>query len=333
VTKFASEAILSMASWRVLELTDPPDQLPRLLIRPVFGRRSYTIILTDLGNVWKEELDFNGIIERATQEESPIEVTAHDTSQLSILLENIQNSLLASSNCTCHITRDSEENLIIHTALSLPEPLGSFTWRFYLTKHPINVLKDEFILPLLVNSQIQHRRIAALISTIQEKDKAITRLLDQYESSNLDLTAAFPALGGPKSMRGRHVKRDYALKHVPGLARFDETKWMESSIQFDEDDFSPTTFYEEALPQHRLKVAAQLKSEGLNETWWKDIPKTLDVRKQTTKKVKKSSKLESPPSSEDNSTEDEFEDPEAFEVGLTSSERYNMILTLIVYTT
>jgi hypothetical protein len=190
-------------SWRVLELSEQPhgEHIPQLLVKPVFGPDSYTVHLTCLSNIWSEELDLDGILDRALQEQSPIEVSKHDTAQLAILLENIKKSLEHTNDAVCRITRSENNGLTLHTSVSLPKPLDRLTWKFDLERRASTTLKNELILPLLVSSHIQHERLTSLISTINEKDKAITRLVDQFESSNLDLAAAFPVISGLKSGR------------------------------------------------------------------------------------------------------------------------------------
>ena len=70
-----------MSCWRVLELCEQPDgkHIPQLLIKPAFDLDSYIVHLTDLSNIWCEELDVYGIVKRAAQEQSPIEVSKQDT--------------------------------------------------------------------------------------------------------------------------------------------------------------------------------------------------------------------------------------------------------------
>ncbi|KAF2205516.1 XLF-domain-containing protein [Delitschia confertaspora ATCC 74209] len=302
-----------MSSWRLLNLTDTHEQLPQLLIRSEFGRKGYTIFLTDLCHIWREELGFDEIVERVSQEECPIEVSDNDSTQLPILLKNIQKSLTTFNESTCNITRNSDESIVLHTITILPEPLDALRWKFYLQKCELITLKNELVLPLLVNSQIQYHRISSLISAIEEKDKVITRLLDQYESSNLDLANAFPSVAGSKARRP--VKREQAMNHVSGLRPFDAVALLEESRQLDDKHFSSTIFFQQALPQHGLKVSTQLRSEGDGNSWWMAIPNTLTASRVLANQPTKPTASAVKEVSDDETSDDDhgFEDEETIE--------------------
>ncbi|KAH7377384.1 XRCC4-like factor-domain-containing protein [Pyrenochaeta sp. MPI-SDFR-AT-0127] len=306
-----------MSCWRVLELSEEPNdvQVPQLLVKPDFGSNSYTVHLTDLSNIWIEELDLAGIVGRASDEQSPIEVSKQDTTQLAILLDNVKKTLACSDDTTCRVTCHDGDGVTLHTTVSLPKPLDSLTWKFVLEKRTSITLKNELILPLLVSSHIQHERISHLISIITGKDKAITRLVDQYESSNLDLAAAFPSVGGFKSGK-RMIKREQAAKHVPALQPFHEEAWREETGQLEDSDVSTLGLFQEALAQSTPKVPIQLKSEDLENAWWSAVPDHLTRPKATVKNKAKKSPIAKPKeatveSSEDE-TEDEFETHENF---------------------
>ncbi|CAO2649862.1 Nn.00g011540.m01.CDS01 [Neocucurbitaria sp. VM-36] len=307
-----------MSCWRVLELAEQPDseQIPQLLVKPVFGEDSYTVHLTDLCYIWSEELDLEGIVGRASHEQSPIDVSKEDTTQLAILLDNVKKPLDSSDDATCRITRNSEEGIVLHTSISLPAPLESLTWKFYLEKRTSITLKNELILPLLVSSHIQHRRITGLISTIADKDKAITRLVDQYESSNLDLAAAFPSVGSLKAGR-RGIKREQAAKHVPALQPFRETVWRRETGQLEESDVTTLGLFQEALAQSTPKVPPQLKSEEHETSWWTAVPYKISLpapaSNRKAKRLAPNAELKqiTAEASEDE-TEDEFETHENF---------------------
>lgn len=314
-----------MSYWTELELTESPEQVPKLLIKAEFRRKGYTIFLTDLTYIWKEELDLDAIIERATEEESPIEVNQHDTLQLSILLDNIQRSVQGAKGSTCHVARHYEDGIALHTTSILPEPLDALRWKFYLRKDKAIALRDELISPLLVHSQIQHRRIASLVKMLQDKDKAISRLLDQYESLNLDLATAYPVIGGQRSGR-KPVRREQAMKHVPALQPFEEARWEESSKQIEEDDFSSAAFFQEAIPHHHVSLATSLRFNDEDEVWWTSIPKRLPTGAHSPKRAAKSSKKMGVHTVDDETTEDDAEEEEAFEVRFLVLEQYSMIL-------
>jgi hypothetical protein len=308
-----------MSCWRVLKLSDSADdtRIPQLLIKSQFDQTSYTLFLTDLSNIWSEELYLDGIAERALQQEAPIEVSRQDTSQLDILLQNVQKSLNGEHDTICHITQDRTNGVTLHTRISLPEPLGPLKWIFRLRKQLSAVLKDELILPLLVSSHIQHERVNGLISTIDAKDKAITRLVDQFESSNLDLSSAFPSLGGARTGR-KLVKREQAARHVPALQPFHVENWKEETCQLKDSHLSTLGLFQEALSEYTPKVPTELKSEKQENSWWAAIKTKID---DSTMKPKPTPKARKPPAKalsdhgeDETETEDEFEAHPNFKV-------------------
>jgi hypothetical protein len=309
-----------MSCWRVLELSEQPDSehVPQLLVKPIFRSDSYTVHLTCLSNIWSEELDLDGIVDRASQEQSPIEVSKHDTAQLAILLDLVKNSLLHSDNADCRITRTDADGLTLHTTITLPKPLGCLTWKFKLEKRTSTALKNELILPLLVSSHIQQERIASLISTISDKDKAITRLVDQYESSNLDLAAAFPIIGGLKTGR-KVVKREQAARHIPALQPFREDAFKQDTARLVDSNVSTLDLFQEALSECTPNVPSQLKTNDSDLTWWSTVPNLLSHSNAVpdSKARKPATKAKSPQPVTESSgeeTEDEFENHSNFKV-------------------
>ena len=266
--------------WQVFELSEQPDGLtvPQLLVKPVFTSDSYVVHLTDLSNIWSEKLDLDGIVERASQEQCPIEVSKQDTTQLTILLENVIKSLSSSDDAFRRMSRTEDDGVTLNTTISLPEPLDSLTWKFHLEKSNSAVLKDELILPLLLSSHIQHERIISLVSIIADKDRALTRLVDQYESSNMDLAAAFPAINSLKSGK-RAIKREQAAKHIPGLRPFRELAWREEAGQLEDPDVTTLGLFQEALAQSTPKVPSQLKSDNGNHCMVDDASRAAESTK------------------------------------------------------
>jgi hypothetical protein len=308
-----------MSCWRVLQLSEQPDgeQIPQLLVKPVFRPDSYIVHLTDLSNIWCEELDQDGVVDRASQEHSPIEVSKQDAAQLAILLDNVKKPLENAENATCRLTRNDTDGITLHVSISLPEPLDRLTWKFQLEQRTSTTLKNELILPLLVSSHIQHERITGLVSIMTNKDKAITRLVDQFDTNNMDLAAAFPSIGGLKAGR-KMIKREQAAKHVPALQPFREEAWRQETGQLKDLDVTTLGLFQEALAQSTPRVPSELKSEEHETSWWSAVPTRLSVPKVPTKsKAKKPAQAAKPKvavDSSDEETEDEFETHDNFKV-------------------
>jgi hypothetical protein len=312
-----------MSCWRVLQLSEQPDgeHIPQLLVKPVFQSDSYIVHLTDLSNIWSEELDHDGVVDRALQEQSPIEVSKQDAAQLAILLDNVKKSLENAEDATCRLMRNDTDGITLHASISLPEPLDCLTWKFQLEKRTSTTLKNELILPLLVSSHIQNERITGLVSTITNKDKAITRLVDQFDTNNLDLAAAFPSIGGLKAGR-KTIKREQAAKHVPALQLFQEEAWRQETGQLKDLDVTTLGLFQEALAQSTPKVPSELRSEERETSWWTAVSSRLSLPEALPKsKAKKPAPAAKPklvvdPSDEE--TEDEFETHDNFKVGTQS---------------
>lgn len=313
-----------MSCWRVLQLANSPQghTIPQLLIKSQFSSNSYAVFVTDLSNIWSEELHLSDIVRRAAEVESPIEVTERDTTQLAILFENVQKSLVPSDATSCLVTRNvSGGDVTLHTTISLPEPLGSLTWRFHLHKQAANVLKDQLILPILLSSLVQHERISSILSIVSEKDRTITRLVDQYEASNLDLAAAFPSISNVKFSK-RTVKREQAAKYIPGLQEFEVHAWKSQTSHVIDDDVSTLQVFQEALSECTPKVPSKLMSDDKDAFWWEALGTDVPTRSAATKanvKAQASSANSHPIVSEsetEDETEDEFETHENFKVCL-----------------
>lgn len=314
-----------MSCWRVLELSPFPGQtpIPQLLVKAEFHAGSYVVHLTDLANIWREELDLQGIVDRALLEQSPIEVSKQDAAQLALLLEHIKKSLDGSEDAACRLIRDKDGDILLHSVIALPEPLDVLTWEFHLTRRTSTALRNELILPLLVSSHIQVERIDSLVTLILEKDRAITRLVDQFESSGMDLAAPFPIIGNSKTVR-KPVKRQQAANYVPALQPFREHAWRDSTEQLQTSDVSTFSLFQEALAQSTPHVPKELKSSEEDIEWWLQLSDSRDSPKLVMAKGKKRAQQSAtvtslPPdmgTTSDDETEDEFETHEHFHVSM-----------------
>lgn len=313
-----------MTCWRVLQLPGEIQGTPQLLIKTRFSQSTYIVYLTDLSNIWCEELNLPDIVRRAADVESPIEVTERDTAQLAILFDNIQKSLNHGDDASCALSRDNLDNLILRSTITLPEPLDSLTWKFQLTKGTATTLKNELILPLLVSSHVQHTRLSRLLSVVGDKDRAITRLVDQYEASNLDLAAAFPSIGNAKSGR-RVAKREQAARHIPALQVFNSESWKAETAHMVDNNVSTLDLFQEALSECTPKVPPKLQSDDEETKWWADLDHFVQAPKRSAKpKVKPPVQktpapvqaAQSESETEEEETEDEFETHENFKVCL-----------------
>lgn len=310
-----------MSCWRILQLSEKSTTIPQLLIKTQFDASSYSVLLTDLTNIWSEDLELPGVVRRVSDVESPIEVSERDTSQLATLFDHVQKSLSGSIYSTATISKDKLDNVVLHTSVSLPEPLDSLTWKFHLVKGTAAALKNELILPLLLSSHIQHKRTSSLLSVISDKDRAITRLVDQYESSNLDLAAAFPSIGNAKSGK-RVVRREQAARHIPGLQNFDPVMWKRETAGMVDTDVSTLDLFQEALSECTSIIPPKLKAgDDENYYWWEHLESSMSKSGAGSRAKIVREEAAIPPrapvsdsETEEEETEDEFETHDNFKV-------------------
>jgi hypothetical protein len=143
------------------------------------------------------------------------------------------------------------------------------------------------------------------------------RLVDQFESNNMDLAAAFPSVGGTKVGR-KLVKREQAAKHVPALRPFREEAWRQDTEQLEDTNLTTLGLFQEALAQSTPRVPSQLKSGDRENTWWTAVPTQLSplnaLAKSKLKKSIQAAKVTESAAGSGEETEDEFETHENFNV-------------------
>lgn len=205
-----------------------PD-LPALMISPRFASSSYIIHVTDLANVWVENLDRRGILLRSLQENTSIDLSDGDLNQWAVFLSKL-NSAFDPTLPDHHSTSlsisassagsSSEGGLVLHVTCVLPEPLKPLKWPIYLTKCPPVGLASELVLPLIQAHHVRTMEIEDLIARLKEKDVVITKLVDKLEANQTGLEHVFNSLSGK-----RKPSRALAEEKVKGLAAFNENEW------------------------------------------------------------------------------------------------------------
>ncbi|OCK83388.1 XLF-domain-containing protein [Lepidopterella palustris CBS 459.81] len=291
--------------WIPLQISNSSRHVPQLLIKASFNADSYSIFVTDLCHIWSEELNKSEIVERASNTDTSIEVTRRDTSQLRLLLENIAKSLKDFQNVKRRLLHDNEDGLILRTTISLPEPLDALHWSIHLKCLTSDDLKRELILPLLASSYVQHQHVKSLISIIEHKDQAISKLLHELESSGIDLSAAFPSLSGARSTR-KVIKQDYAAQHIPGLGAFDENKWRQTPISQEQIKASLAEVMQGLLPEPDMSTLRHLK-ERSGEQWWTHLQENLNFDDDVMPKLESSDVMEGVAASEGEEGDSEFQ--------------------------
>ncbi|KAJ9129364.1 XLF-domain-containing protein, partial [Coniochaeta hoffmannii] len=227
------------SAWRPLPGVEVPG-IPGLLVSAHFTAQSYTIILTDLANVWTESLDKKPIIMRGLKEDTSIDPT-DGPDQIRKLLDLIRAAFDPSApehgdttlSLSKSVDTDGEGNLEIHVSVILPKPLRPLKWPIYLRKGPQSAIATELVLPLVHAYQARAREVDELIAALREKDGVMTKLVDKLEASGIGLENVFTALSGR-----RKVTRVIAEERIKGLASFKESEFRKhaETVEREGDD-------------------------------------------------------------------------------------------------
>ncbi|OCK97928.1 XLF-domain-containing protein [Cenococcum geophilum 1.58] len=258
-----------------LELSNSTKNTPKLLVKASFSSESYQIFVTDLSRIWSEELESRDIIRRAIKDDTAID-PYQNASQLPILLDKIASSVKGIQGTKRRIVETQTDALLLQTTTPLPPPLEALHWNIHLKLLTSDVLKKEFVFPLLASSFIQNQQIADLISHLRDKDNVISKLLDQLESNNVDLSAVFPSVSGVRPAK-KATLRQQAARYVSGLGAFDEGQWRVSpkkpetrSVPIFGDLMSGV------LSNSDISVLETLNVEGTSGSWWTSLEDPSD---------------------------------------------------------
>ncbi|KAF3932620.1 hypothetical protein ABW19_dt0200356 [Dactylella cylindrospora] len=212
----------------VLSSSSPP-----LYLRKYFTNTSYTIYLTDLTSLWGESLDKSAILDRAEDRGCSIDPSTDD-SQLFILLEKLSSGVTGLNSA---VTVDLEirgDTFNVNTKETLQAPLQPLEWRFRLKLLPAAKFTNHFLIPLLYMGSLLSRQTSSLLTTIQEKDATIARLLDKLEECKIEtewrreVLAVEPDSKSTKELvkaTFRHLSRTEDEKLEVQLPRPSDAQW------------------------------------------------------------------------------------------------------------
>ncbi|KIW09474.1 uncharacterized protein PV09_00353 [Verruconis gallopava] len=195
-----------------------------LWIKYAFRKDSYSIWLTDLCQLYIEELDSSDLRWRASKDKLPIDVD--EAQALAIFLKNLSNAIERSSFKPPDTIKRSRFMDIV-AIVSLPHPLPEIEWTFKLEQQPDDRFRDSVSKPLLDDIYKFQQRENDLIHRLHEKDHAIEKLLDTLDKYNIDLADVFPSLASHSAIR-QNKSRHVAETHIPALQPFDEQSWLEN---------------------------------------------------------------------------------------------------------
>ncbi|KAK0669061.1 XRCC4-like factor-domain-containing protein [Cercophora samala] len=302
-------------SWRLLPVAAP--DIPTLLVSVAFTKDSYRFRLTDLANVWVEDMERKPIIKRGLMEDTSID-PSDGPDQIRRMLELLRAAFDQDdpehSDTSLSLARDDgHDSLVLHVTCVLPQPLKPFKWPMELKKCPQSNLATELVLPMVQAHEAKLRQVDQLISALKEKDGIIARLVDKLEATGTGLEHVFNSLSGK-----RRVTRAAAEAKVKGLAPFSETEFRNSTSELRSvaQPSDVSTLLEDVFGTTGLTYKSDLDLEAsttLND-WWTKIGKGKHVAL-VGKPSKKKARTPSPPPATEPKVKNEDEDD--FQVQVT----------------
>lgn len=274
------------ASWTPLRLASESHELPPLLLSADFTSTSYAIHLTDLTNIWSEELDIRAIRSRSNDENTSIDA-CESLDQLAVLLAKIRDGLLNKLDADISLeTASSTEadlgpELKMSITIALPSGLAPLKWPITLKPQPQSKLTDNLIIPLLKAQDAKTQELESLMHIVAEKDHVISKLVDKLESSGIELGNVFAAAAG---RGGRKLSREAAEERVKGLRVFDKKAWREN-ITYAQTDTQDVKALLHTILKSEKTLAPHDDSAPASETWgkwWSHIRGKLQVDNTTT---------------------------------------------------
>lgn len=231
------------SEWQLLPSSKPNKPL---LVRTSFDKASYAVDVTDLTNIWSESLDRDQVVARAKDVSSDIH-PEDDASQMRILLDKIESAFQDGEGTTLFV-RPMSDRLDIFMTVPLPGGLNDLQWSMNLKKQPSSTLQSEILNPLISLSYLQKTQIEQLSGLLNEKDAAMSKVLDKVESLGLDYGTVFPNA----RLNRKHNLRDQVLRQVKGMAVFDADKWLSDSRASELGEICPA----KAIPQALAGIAS-----------------------------------------------------------------------------
>lgn len=213
------------AIWRPMPQTAGLNETA-VLLRYSCTSDLLSIHLTDLSQVWAEELSKSEVCERARSIECSID-PSEDDSQLEILLGKIEAALRGDEGTSISVIADGPDHFKLDLSSPLPHPLPPLQWSARLGPGSREQVKTEVMVPLVCSTYMRKQQEDNLVALLAAKDSLMSKMMDKIESLGVDLVSLFPQLGkGTMLKRKRNQSQREALApSVPGLGPFHETNW------------------------------------------------------------------------------------------------------------
>ncbi|CAG8099685.1 unnamed protein product [Penicillium olsonii] len=208
--------------WERFDLSG--ESVPPLLFQYTWTKQGYEIYITDLINIWSEQLSQKQIIKRAEEDATTID-PGEDPAQLTVLLEKIEEALQKGKDSAILSSGAQTNSLEVKTTTILPAPLEPLIWSLKLTKKPPSYMTSKVLLPLLKEETAWELRQRSLLQQLKQKDLVLNKLLDKMQTMSVDLGTVFPSAAGSRTSR-KGTTRSEAARFVKGLEPFDEQTWL-----------------------------------------------------------------------------------------------------------
>lgn len=241
------------------------ERLPPLLYQYTPTTKGYQVYLTDLTNVWSEQLGFKEILRRAEDESTTIDPN-DDPDQFDVLLGKIGEALQRGPGSNITLSAGSRVNsLELLISIKLPAPLQPLRWTIYLSKESPAVSTSLLLIPLLKEEADWTGRQQALIDQLKQKDWVLGKLFDKIESLGLDLSTLFPGTAGLRTAH-KGSTLSHAAKYIKGVAPFDEKAWLAEGKTAEPGHALAHNLLVELSDSH-TGIAAE-KIEPAASEWW-----------------------------------------------------------------
>ncbi|KAK3397453.1 XRCC4-like factor-domain-containing protein [Sordaria brevicollis] len=303
--------------WRPLPVAVPG--IPNLLVATDFTAQSYKIHLTDLANVWVENMERRPIMGRASAEDTSIDPT-DGNENLQRLLDWIRAAFDIDDpehpNTSLTLSKGKDDSIEVHITCVLPEPFKPLKWPLYLKKCPASALASELVLPLIQAHEARAREIDHLIATIRDKDAVINRLVDKLESNGMGLEHIFNKLLGK-----RKVKRKEAEGKIKGLVAFDEAEFRKDGVQEATRSTDVPTLLDTVFRETGVRQTPEMEFEasGMLDTWWTELGRGRKVV--LAERSKRATQTPPPPEPPGNEDDDDDFQVQATPPGLRSANK------------
>ena len=206
--------------------------------------------ITDLTQLWSEQLSYRQVLKRAEEDDTTID-PSEDAEQYNVLLQKVDEALHGSPESKMALTGGSKaDSLELSLSTNLPAPLEPLKWRLYLSKEPHTASTNHLLLPLLRAETGRESSQQALLEQLKQKDWVLAKLFDKIEAMGIDLSTVFPGTSGLRGAR-KEPSLAQAAKYIKGVAPFDEKAWLGEL--------------------HKSSPELGLASNLITETWGADV--------------------------------------------------------------